>query len=197
MNKLRTGEVFIAGGLPTVTYNPRADLHLEDRVRDYLDERHKILSVSGPTKSGKTVLLRSVVRFGIWLAGGEIGSVADFWAIVGDKLEVSLAEQIAKRDEETSSKATSGGAQVKPFGIGAGVEHQSGASSTTGETRTLARTRPTQPAVKEALEKLRPVLVIDDFHYIPSDVQLGIVRGLKDLVFQGVGVVLVAVPHRA
>jgi hypothetical protein len=51
--------------------------------------------------------------------------------------------------------------------------------------------------VKEALEKLRPVLVIDDFHYIPSDVQLGIVRGLKDLVFQGVGVVLVAVPHRA
>jgi len=41
------------------------------------------------------------------------------------------------------------------------------------------------------------VVVIDDFHYMPQHVQLGIVRGLKDLVFQGLGVVLAAVPHRA
>jgi len=197
MTKVSAGTVFVAGGLPTVTYNPRADLRLEDRLRDYLDERHKILSVSGPTKSGKTVLLRSVIKEGIWLAGGEIGTVSDFWGTVGDKLEVLLEEQIAKRDDETTSTATSGGGQIKPLGIGVGVEHQRGQSSTTGETKTRGRTRPTQPAVKEALEKLRPVVVIDDFHYMSQDVQLGIVRGLKDLVFQGLGVVLAAVPHRA
>jgi hypothetical protein len=197
MNTVAASQVFVAGGLPTVTYNPRADLRLEDRVRDYLDERHKILSVSGPTKSGKTVLLRSVVKFGIWLAGGEIHSVDEFWAIAGDKLEVMLQEQVARKDEESSSKSTSGGAQIKPFGIGSGVEHQRGESSTKGDTTTRGRTRPTQPAVKEALERLRPVIVIDDFHYIPPTVQSGIVRGLKDLIFRGVRVVLVAVPHRA
>ncbi|MBM4607270.1 hypothetical protein GS575_33020 [Rhodococcus hoagii] len=41
------------------------------------------------------------------------------------------------------------------------------------------------------------VLVIDDFHYVPSDVQVEIVRGVKDLVFDGVGLVVAAVPHRA
>jgi hypothetical protein len=29
-------------------------------LRDYLDERFKVLSLSGPTKSGKTVLVRRV-----------------------------------------------------------------------------------------------------------------------------------------
>jgi integrase len=46
---VRVGEVFVPGGLPKITYNPRKDLKLEQRVRDYLDERHKILSLSGPT----------------------------------------------------------------------------------------------------------------------------------------------------
>jgi len=44
------GKVFVPGGLPSITYNPRDSLKLEERVRDYLDERHKILSISGPTK---------------------------------------------------------------------------------------------------------------------------------------------------
>jgi hypothetical protein len=43
-------EVFVAGGLPTITYNPREALGLEARVRDYLGQRYKMLSVSGPTK---------------------------------------------------------------------------------------------------------------------------------------------------
>lgn len=41
------------------------------------------------------------------------------------------------------------------------------------------------------------VLVSDDFHYIPTGVQLDIIRGLKDLVFDGIGLVVAAVPHRA
>ena len=197
MAKVSAGQVFVAGGLPTVTYNPRAHLLLEDRLRDYLSERHKIISVSGPTKSGKTVLLRSVIKDGVWIAGGEIDTVGDFWANVGDKLEVLLSEQIERRDDETTSTATSGGGQFKPLGIGGAFEHERGRSNTTGQTKTQGRTRPLQPAVKDALAKLLPVVVIDDFHYVPQDVQLGIVRGLKDLVFGGLGVVLAAVPHRA
>jgi hypothetical protein len=41
------------------------------------------------------------------------------------------------------------------------------------------------------------VLFVDDFHYIPPDAQLGIVRGLKPLVFDGLRVVFASVPHRA
>lgn len=54
-------EVFVPGGRPAVTYVPRGERHLEDEIADYLDARHKVLSVSGPTKTGKTVLLKSQI----------------------------------------------------------------------------------------------------------------------------------------
>jgi hypothetical protein len=41
------------------------------------------------------------------------------------------------------------------------------------------------------------VLVIDDFHHIPPDVQRIVIRQLKPIIERGAGVVLVAVPHRA
>jgi hypothetical protein len=39
--------------------------------------------------------------------------------------------------------------------------------------------------------------VIDDFHYIDRPVQVQIVRALKDAVFEGLALILSAVPHRA
>jgi hypothetical protein len=41
------------------------------------------------------------------------------------------------------------------------------------------------------------VLVIDDFHHLAPAVQRVVIRQLKSLIERGVGVVLVAVPHRA
>lgn len=46
-------EVFVPGGFPEVTYVPRDELQLEERLHDYLEERFKVLSLSGPTKVGK------------------------------------------------------------------------------------------------------------------------------------------------
>jgi hypothetical protein len=138
-----------------------------------------------------------VIKNAIWVSEREIPTVDSFWATVGDELEVLIEEQIARRDDETTAAATSGGAQVKPLGIGVGAEHQRSTSNTTRQTTTKARTRPLQVAVKKALAQALPVIVIDDFHYMSQDVQLGIVRGLKDLVFEGLPVVVAAVPHRA
>ena len=39
-------------------------------------------------------------------------------------------------------------------------------------------------------------LVVDDFHYIPRDMQGGIVRALKPLIFDGLPVAIIAIPHR-
>ena len=54
MQPVRVGQVFVPGGRPTVTYVPRDELQPERRLDDYLAERHKVLSVSGPTKTAKT-----------------------------------------------------------------------------------------------------------------------------------------------
>jgi type II secretory pathway predicted ATPase ExeA len=71
------GEVFVPGGLPGVTYVSRESVRLELLVEDYIDEGLKILSVSGQTKSGKTVLVRKAIPDLLELSGGDIASVSD------------------------------------------------------------------------------------------------------------------------
>jgi len=194
---LPVGKVFVPGGLPTVTYNPRSELKLEQRVRDYLDERHRILSVSGPTKTGKTVLLRSILRDAIWLSGGSITSAEDFWTTVADKLCLYTEVVSERSSEEADKREWSGEARLKiPFAEGKGGR-TAGSSTTAGASRRLGRSRPASAVVREALDGSLYSLVIDDFHYVLPEVQLQLVRGLKDLVFDGLAVVVAAVPHRA
>ncbi len=187
------------GGQPTITYYPRDSLGLEEKVRDYLDERHKILSVSGPTKCGKTVLLKAVLKqqSPLWLSGGDIHSVDEFWELVADRLGVFLQQDTSDSTGTTNAKTGQAGFSVAPAGVGFKGDLTNQTSSSTGRTTRSGRTRPLSSATKEALGLSQPVIVIDDFHYVPSDAQQEIVRGLKDLVFDGLPVVLVAVPHRA
>jgi hypothetical protein len=57
--------------------------------------------------------------------------------------------------------------------------------------------RSTKVATQEALTSGGLPVVIDDFHYIDGATQLSIVRFLKSLVFEGLPVIFVSVPHRA
>ncbi|WP_157084362.1 hypothetical protein [Millisia brevis] len=190
-------EVFVPGGRPTVTYIPRGDNRLEAKIEDYLDTRHKILSVSGPTKTGKTVLLKSQIPDDlepIWLSGGAISSIDEFWSNLADELDVPTETALDGGLSATDTSDKSGELNVT---VAKGAVASS--DSVTRDRRISKRTvitpkRGSRNALKEDLER---VIVIDDFHYIPSDVQLDIIRGLKDLVFDGIGLVVAAVPHRA
>lgn len=188
------GQVFVPGGLPTITYNPRSDLNLEQRVQDYLAEKHRILSVSGPTKTGKTVLLRNILDNPIWLSGGDISSAESFWMRIADALSVFTESEVSRQQSDSESTSHSVGGGV--VGVLKGDHgRQQQISYSTGDRS--SRTRPVAAAAKSALiGALRP-LVVDDFHYIPAPIQLEIVRGLKDAVFDGLPVIFAAVPHRA
>lgn len=190
---LRVGEVFVPGGLPTITYNPRDELGLEQKVHDYLDEGHRILSVSGPTKSGKTVLLRSIVPDAVWVSGGSVTAAADLWHAVADRLQVFTDLGETEGQEESTGRSSSG-----EGGIGV-VKGSRTASEdfATSRSSSLGRSRPISHAAIGALVTSQLPLVIDDFHYISQSIQLEIVRALKDPVFDGLPVVLVSVPHRA
>lgn len=196
----RVGEVFVPGGLPRVTYNPRESQQLEQRLRDYLDERHKVLSLSGPTKSGKTVLLRKVLPPAVWVSGGSIETSEDFWGALVDGLGLPTGEEAENSDSEGRSTSLSAGG-------GAGVPLVIHAEGTAGEGTTKSNSRSRRVSfnrslMQSALSELgkRPrdhVIVIDDFHYVEPTLQLQIIRALKDPVFQGVAVILASVPHRA
>ena len=55
---------------------------------------------------------------------------------------------------------------------------------------------PVKPKIGKYQQLFRPSLVIDDFHYLPKELQGGVVRALKPLVFDGLPVVVIAIPHR-
>ena len=182
------------GGRPTFTYNPRAELRLEQQVEDYLDERHRVLSVSGPTKTGKTTLLKSIVPDAVWLTGGSITTIESFWASVADKLGLY-----------TTSESQTGGGSEKTLrteisgGVPAVVQSKVGGiyKATSSTSEKFGRTRPVDATAREFLRESQLTVIVDDFHYVNKATQESIVRGMKDLVFDGVGLIVAAVPHRA
>ncbi|MEG8277525.1 hypothetical protein [Streptomyces sp. AHA2] len=193
--RLRVGQVFVAGGAPTITYNPRTELNLEERIQDYLDEGHRILSVSGSTKTGKTVLVRRIVPpgDGIWLSGGAINSSEQFWESIAEHLGLFTSIERTSDSKDETWRTATGQATV---GIAkGGVDKKEIVGSASGEK--VSRDRNVVTQVREALRGGLTPLIIDDFHYMPQTVQLEIVRSLKDLVFDGLRVIVIAVPHRA
>jgi hypothetical protein len=101
-------EVFTPADQPTHTYVDRSDLRLVDRVTDAFDTPNMIVSVSGPSKTGKTVLIKKCIDSDwlIPLFGGAIGSIGDFWRALFAWIEIP--------EIEINNTSTN-------WGIGAGV----------------------------------------------------------------------------
>ncbi|MEE9587533.1 MAG: hypothetical protein V3V97_05875 [Hyphomicrobiaceae bacterium] len=197
MQSYRLGEVFIAGGEPTVTYNPREDVALEAALEDYLDAPYRILSVTGPTKSGKTVLCRKVIpeQQRILISGGDISDEEDFWSQIIDELHAptQFRETIGS-SQDTSVRFTG---QTKfswllPFSFGGSRERTRSDDSKTA--RTIVRNA--KKAAIEGIQEENRILVVDDFHYIDKETQRRIILSLRTPIFEGLRVIFLAVPHR-
>ncbi|MDN6353799.1 MAG: hypothetical protein L0K02_10960, partial [Corynebacterium sp.] len=65
---IRLEDVFKPGGNPTHTFVSREGQNFEGRIEQWKKAEYKILSVSGPTKSGKTVQLkRALGDQAVWI----------------------------------------------------------------------------------------------------------------------------------
>jgi len=191
-------DVFVPGGFPHHTYNPRETLDLEARLNEITENLCKLVTVTGHTKSGKTVLVRKVLPTdkAIWVDGGAVGEADEFWEIILDKLEghQEITSDTSKGTEsEISAKGSAGANFIVAKGeseIGAARKFSRGESTAT-TLSTSARV-----AALRALAISDAALVIDDFHYLPKALQGGVVRALKPLIFDGLPVVVIAIPHR-
>lgn len=196
----KLSDVFISGGQPTVTYNPRSQLHLEDKLDEYLDVGHKILAITGPTKSGKTVLVRSRLNLenSCWISGGQISEESDFWESIIDKYEGYTDYSNTESDSMGVDEelGLDGGINLKLLNIGG----KSSTVQTTLSGQTYSKSRKLSPktiVTRLLNENIHVPMIIDDFHYIDQIQQMKIIRYLKDLVFNGLRVIIISVPHRA
>lgn len=78
---LKATDVFRPGSFPAHTYVDRADQGFEQALRDALDTAGQLVSLAGPSKSGKTVLVEKVIGQDnlISVSGVGIHSPDDVW----------------------------------------------------------------------------------------------------------------------
>jgi hypothetical protein len=147
-------------------------------LRDGLDTPGQIVSLAGPSKSGKTVLVEKVVGRDnlITIQGTSLQHIDQVWDRVLDWMELPV--------EETKATTSSGEAS-----LGISVSHERG-KSTTKRRRGL-------PQVVDEIGNSDFVILLDDFHYMPKKVQTEVAKGLKEGVRLGLKICTAAVLHRA
>jgi hypothetical protein len=195
---LRYSDVFVPGGFPRHTYNPRDARKIEEQLAEVKENLCKLVTVTGHTKSGKTVLTRKILppEEAVWIEGGTVATEDDLWTCVLEQLDGYTDHETGAEEGSVSTisaKATAGANFLVAKGEGElSAGHERSRSSGAGHARRVSNRVAALAALKQ---KARP-LVIDDFHYLPKNLQGGVVRALKPLVFDGVPVVLIAIPHR-
>lgn len=198
---VRVADVFVTAN-PQYTYISRASEKLEEAVTDHLEERDKLLLITGPTKTGKTVLLDHVVppvmAAVVRVEGPMVGKDADVWQQIVDDLGwyTEVGTEASRTETDTKSAGGSVGVNAGFFQARAKTDSGGSIGATAGKRRSTSRSP--QNVGRDALLETGAALVIDDFHHIASDVQMKLIKQLKSVVAQRKApVILIAVPHHA
>ena len=188
-NNISRDTVFTAGGQPSVTYVDRTELDIERQLARAIAAPNQIVSLSGPTKAGKTVLCREVLddRQYIWIEGGQINTTFEVW----DKIcyELNYPTEITKSSSAQTQIGIAGG--LANFILSA-----SGSQIYSKETKRSYKIDSMETALRCLIEN-NIYLIIDDFHYMNDESRTEFLRNIKGGVFMGLKVILLSVTHRA
>ena len=186
LGRFHRDQVFVAGGQPTVTYVDREQMNIERDLARAIATPNQIVSLAGPTKSGKTVLCRKVLgsRDFVWIDGGQIKSAGELWSRACYELNLPL------ESETTTETQISGDLKVGAV-ITAG-----GSRLSRSAKKEATRVDFLRDAIGVLMEE-KIVFVVDDFHYLTPEARTEFMRNVKGAVFNGLKVVLLSVTHRA
>lgn len=179
---MKSKDVFVAGGMPGVTYIGRDELKLEEKLKAEISEGYKVVCITGPTKSGKTVLCRRVLenQEAVWVQGGHVEESIDFW----NELLANLGLPEAESQQSNSSISASFSALI-------------GLKATLAEGKGQQFPKQSKTTMLRYMRENDIALVVDDFHYMPDSVQKEIIRTMKSEIFDGLTALFIAVPHHA
>lgn len=197
--KYSVAQIFVPGGMPKRTYVARAERRLEERLTAAKDNLCKLVTVTGTTKSGKTCLVSKIFPRdeSIWVDGGTIGDENDFWSFILNELDgytdSDKKDSVGSEYGIESDVEGEGGIPFVAKGKGKiGGSYKRSRTKDQGKSLTLT---PRAAAISQLRNKRMPV-IIDDFHYLNRNFQGNIIRALKPLIFEGIPVIVIAIPHR-
>ena len=130
--------------------------------------------IVGPSKIGKTVLCENVIgqENMISMSGNDFSKERDFWSGVGRKAGISMNAEVSEENAFLSHKQQ--------------------------KTTTIKKNYLTaKDLVIDFFVRNNKVLVLDDFHYAPPDIQYDIACQLKEVIRQGFKAVIISLPYRS
>jgi hypothetical protein len=195
---MRVYDVFTPTDVPTYTYVDRSAQNLESQLRNAIRTPGMIASLSGPSKSGKTVLIRKVISQDslITVSGAAITEPGHLWDRVLNWME-------APSSTTHSTGHTFSGEVAAKVQASAGIvvakaqvegEGKAGYGYERAKERVFERAGIDQ-VVKE-IGGSDFVVFIDDYHYMPKDVQAAVGKQIKEAAERGINICTASVPHR-
>ncbi|HEY5950469.1 MAG TPA: hypothetical protein VIV40_33490, partial [Kofleriaceae bacterium] len=199
MARLSSAEVFTPTSFPTHTYVERDNLHHERLLREWMRSSTQIASISGPSKSGKTVLIQHVVGEDnlITVSGGSVRSPDQLWERVLDWWGEPHSMTASSAEAATDTSAHEKGVTIGIPGTGAAGKHMASSAHVGTETTQATVNRRGLPQVVQELAHSPYTILLDDFHYIPAAIQNDVAQQLKDAASRGVRICVASVPVRS
>jgi hypothetical protein len=197
----KTSQVFVPGGMPSLTYVQRTERDLETRLASVNDNLCKLVTLTGSTKSGKTVLANRIFQRGIgsnvWVDGGTVRSEEDLWTTILGELDGATESEDARTNEFGGGVAVDAHGEARiPLVAKGGLKAGGSVNAKTAHSKKRSLAKTPRAAALAELRRTKSPLIIDDFHYFERSLQGSVVRALKPLIFEGQPVVCIAIPHR-
>lgn len=197
---MKIQSIFTPNDIPTVTYVKRDEQKLEDHLKQHYKTPNLIVSVSGPSKSGKTVLIKKVIpeEYLITIAGAGITSAENVWERALNWMERPTQTVVSTSSSDAISLSAEAGGKAKiPFVAEGGAKVTGGGSHTSQSARSETFARSGMQQVIREIGGSEFALFIDDFHYIRPEIRDEIGKQLKSAAENGVKIITASVPHRA
>lgn len=196
---MKSLEVFTPAGVPTATYIERESRQLETQLKNAIRTPGMITSLSGPSKSGKTVLIHKMISAEnlITVSGGAIKNADHLWERVLNWMEApsEYTSSTAHEAGGTVGGEISGSANALFLKGEAKATGEAAYSQTHSKDKVFARTGIDQVVKEIAMSDF--VVFIDDFHYMAPDVQSVVAKQIKEAAEKGVTICTASVPHRS
>lgn len=178
MSKLLAEQIFKPGSFPEYTYVSRESLDIgvnyEVRLKQALKISGCLTSIIGPSKMGKTVLCEKVIDLEnlVEVSGVDFKLNNDFWTVIGTKAGLPMSGEFIEGKTVKDNATDDLYYKKDKFVL-------------------------TKDRVIDYFKENGKVLVLDDFHYAPEDIQLHIAQQLKDAIRKEFKAIVVSLPHRA
>lgn len=199
MNKVFfVSDIFTPNDTPEITYVGRNDLKLEENLAAYCALPKMVVSISGPSKSGKTVLINKVIdrELIIPVIGSGISSPEVLWERALGWMNVPVSTSVTKTSGNTIDVGTKGAAKIDILAAKGEIEGGVASGKQWSEATTSTKQSSGLPDVIKEIAGSDFVIFLDDFHYIAEEHREEIGRQIKVAADNGVKIITASVPHR-